>query len=43
VHEGPVECGPRFVTASVVDPFGKVLGVMYKRHYLDVLEAIRSG
>jgi hypothetical protein len=36
-------CGPGFVTASVVDPFGNVLGVMYNRHYLGVLEAIRSG
>jgi hypothetical protein len=43
VHEGPVERGPGFVTASMVDPFGNVLGVMYNRHYLDVLEAIRSG
>jgi hypothetical protein len=31
-----------FLTASVVDPFGNVLGVMYNRHYLEVLEAIRS-
>ncbi|MEU1668193.1 VOC family protein [Streptomyces sparsogenes] len=37
VHEKPVERGPGFVTASVVDPFGNVLGVMHNRHYLDVL------
>ncbi|MEU5613386.1 VOC family protein [Streptomyces sparsogenes] len=37
VHEKPVERGPGFVTASVVDPFGNILGVMYNRHYLDVL------
>jgi len=37
VHEKPVERGPGFVTASVVDPFGNVLGVMYNQHYLDVL------
>ncbi|ROO84261.1 putative glyoxalase superfamily protein PhnB [Actinocorallia herbida] len=36
-HEKPVERGPGFVTASVVDPFGNVLGVMYNQHYLDVL------
>jgi len=42
-HEGPVERGPGFVTASVVDRFGNVLGVMYNRHYLEVPEAIRSG
>ncbi|MEU5780525.1 VOC family protein [Micromonospora lupini] len=28
-----------FVTASVVDPFGNVLGVMTNPHYLDVLAA----
>ncbi|GGL29849.1 hypothetical protein GCM10014719_34050 [Planomonospora parontospora subsp. antibiotica] len=31
------EHGPGFVTASVVDPFGNVLGVMYNQHYLEVL------
>jgi len=30
------------VTASVVDPFGNVLGIMYNRHYLDIL-ANRGG
>ncbi|MFF0173852.1 putative enzyme related to lactoylglutathione lyase [Micromonospora profundi] len=28
-----------FITASVVDPFGNVLGVMTNPHYLDVLAA----
>jgi hypothetical protein len=37
-HEKPVERGPGFVTASVVDPFGNVLGVMYNQHYLQVVE-----
>jgi predicted enzyme related to lactoylglutathione lyase len=36
-HEGVVERGPGFVTASVVDPFGNVVGVMFNRHYLDML------
>jgi predicted enzyme related to lactoylglutathione lyase len=31
-----------FVTASVVDPFGNVLGVMYNPHYVDVLESIKQ-
>src|SRR5215472_13752122 len=31
------ERGSGFVTASVVDPFGNVLGVMYNPHYLEVL------
>jgi predicted enzyme related to lactoylglutathione lyase len=37
VHDGPVERGPGFVTASVVDPFGNILGVMFNQHYLDML------
>jgi predicted enzyme related to lactoylglutathione lyase len=36
------ERGPGFVTASVVDPFGNVLGIMYNCHYLDIL-ANRGG
>jgi predicted enzyme related to lactoylglutathione lyase len=36
-YQKPIERGPGFVTASVVDPFGNVLGIMYNRHYLDVL------
>jgi hypothetical protein len=32
--DGVRERGPGFVTASVVDPFGNVLGIMYNRHYL---------
>lgn len=30
-----------FVTASVVDPFGNVLGVMENPHYLSVLASLR--
>ena len=36
-HQPPIERGPGFVTASVVDPFGNVLGVMENQHYVDVL------
>ena len=32
-----------FVTASVVDPFGNVLGVMYNPHYLEVLGSMRKA
>ena len=35
--------GEGFVTASVVDPFGNVLGVMYNQHYLDVVATSRSA
>ncbi|MGW0215077.1 VOC family protein [Micromonospora chokoriensis] len=31
-----------FVTASVVDPFGNVLGVMRNPHYLDILTALKA-
>src|SRR4051794_24825366 len=36
-YEPVVERGPGFVTASVVDPFGNVLGVMENAHYLEML------
>lgn len=42
VHDKPVDRGPGFVTASVVDPFGNVLGVMFNQHYLDMLGS-RAG
>ncbi|MEV0153405.1 VOC family protein [Micromonospora sp. NPDC050686] len=42
-HQGIREWGPGFVTASVVDPFGNVLGVMTNKHYLDVLTSSRGA
>lgn len=37
-HQPVTEWGTAgFVTASVVDPFGNVLGIMYNPHYVDVL------
>jgi predicted enzyme related to lactoylglutathione lyase len=36
-HEPVVQREAGFVTASVVDPFGNVLGLMYNPHYLEVL------
>lgn len=36
-YEPVTSRGPGFVTASVVDPFGNVLGVMENAHYLEVL------
>jgi predicted enzyme related to lactoylglutathione lyase len=32
-----------FVTASVVDPFGNVLGVMYNPHYVEVLASTKPA
>lgn len=36
--EGIRERGHGFVTASVVDPFGNVLGIMVNPHYVEVLD-----
>ena len=38
--EAPRDFGEGFIGASVVDPFGNILGVMYNPHYLDVLGRI---
>ena len=40
-YSKPIERGEGYVTASVVDPFGNILGVMYNQHYLDVLATAR--
>ena len=39
VYEPVTEREAGFTTASVVDPFGNVLGVMHNPHYLGVLAA----
>jgi predicted enzyme related to lactoylglutathione lyase len=36
-HQAPTDRGEGFITASVVDPFGNILGIMYNPHYLEVL------
>lgn len=36
-YEPVTKRGEGFVTAAVIDPFGNVLGIMYNRHYLDIL------
>ena len=38
-HQPIIKRGEGFVTASVVDPFGNILGIMYNAHYLAVLDA----
>jgi predicted enzyme related to lactoylglutathione lyase len=38
-YEPVTERGPGFVTASVLDPFGNVLGLMVNEHYRSVLAA----
>ncbi len=34
--------GSGFITASVVDPFGNILGLMYNPHYLEILAATKN-
>ena len=36
-YEPRTERGEGFVTASVINPFGNILGIMSNQHYLDVL------
>lgn len=45
VYEEVVERGPGFITGSVIDPFGNVLGIMYNQNYLKVSESLaqRAG
>ncbi len=31
-----------FVTASVVDPFGNILGIMHNPHYLEILKSMNQ-
>ena len=39
-HEPPQDRGDKgFRTATVVDPFGNLLGVMYNPHYVELLAA----
>ena len=41
-HDPVTERGPGFVTASVVDPFGNILGVMVNEHYLETLASLQA-
>lgn len=36
-HERPQDRGQGFITATVLDPFGNLLGLMYNPHYLEML------
>jgi predicted enzyme related to lactoylglutathione lyase len=41
-YESMQDRGQGFITASVVDPFGNILGIMYNPHYLEVLNAMKK-
>jgi predicted enzyme related to lactoylglutathione lyase len=32
-----------FITASVLDPFGNILGLMYNPHYLEILDSLKKA
>jgi hypothetical protein len=34
--------GEGFITAAVIDPFGNVIGIMYNRHYLEILSSTKT-
>lgn len=36
-YEPIIKRGEGFITASVIDPFGNILGIMYNKHYLEIL------
>ena len=38
-HMAMTKRGEGFITASVIDPFGNILGIMYNAHYLAILNA----
>lgn len=38
VYQPLTQWGEGFVTASVVDPFGNLLGIMYNKRYLETLK-----
>lgn len=41
-HDEPRTRGEGFVTASVIDPFGNILGVMTNVHYMSIAEQNRD-
>jgi predicted enzyme related to lactoylglutathione lyase len=41
-YEPITKRGEGFITASVLDPFGNILGIMYNRHYLEMLGTAKS-
>lgn len=36
--EAPQDRGRGFITSTVVDPFGNILGIMFNPHYVEVLK-----
>ncbi|WP_145039882.1 VOC family protein [Paenibacillus sp. Y412MC10] len=42
-YEPLIHRGEGFITASVTDPFGNILGIMYNAHYLEILNPRIQG
>lgn len=42
-YEPVTERGVDWVTASVVDPFGNILGLIHSPHYLEVFESLKKA
>jgi len=42
-YEPITKRGEGFTTAAVIDPFGNVLGIMYNRHYLEILSSAKTN
>jgi predicted enzyme related to lactoylglutathione lyase len=42
-HDEPRVRGEGYVTASVVDPFGNILGIMTNAHYMSVVQENRDN
>ena len=40
--QAPEDRGQGFVTATVIDPFGNILGLMHNPHYIEVLGKLKS-
>lgn len=36
-HEKPMALGEAYITATVIDPFGNILGIMHNPHYHEML------
>ena len=41
--EAPQDRGRGFITATAVDPFGNILGIMYNPHYLEILNTTNAN
>ncbi len=43
MHEPARQFGEGFVGASVLDPFGNILGLMFNRHYVEMVNGAKSS